>query len=432
MSDLKRIHEEYRRAVEAVRDETLSDEARVKAEEDLVAKREELDSALVASEEARRFDERAAQAEADERAKAIIAAQAPAVEPQPTLREKYMEWEEAGRPGNFRFLVYPNFEDAAPRSRYEHWSNRPAEMEGRSWKPTIIEQRADIINETGNQGGAYLWPTKTFNDVAWHEVATSGVLRAGPRIIQTPDLADLVIPTFATDASGTAGTEGTESTESVPVFAHFHLSCYRNDAHFHVGYETLRSSAVPLESILNEACARALAEKLASDLAVGVGTTSGPQGLSGHATALVTTGKTTASADAIAMDEIIDLKLSVLPMARSRGSFVFASTAFVLLSKLKNDAGSYYWEPSQQANTPDRLLGNPCFEDPYYDDMGTTAHEVATFGDMSTYYVRFGGPVIIEASDAPTWTSFETTWRCAQWVGAWPSDINAIKCLKLV
>jgi HK97 family phage major capsid protein len=216
------------------------------------------------------------------------------------------------------------------------------------------------------------------------------------------------------------------------VFAHFHLSCYRNDAHFHVGYETLKSSAVPLESILNEACARALAEKLAGDLASGVGSTTAPQGMSGHATALLTTGVTTASADAITMDEIIGLKLSVLPMARANGSFIFASTAYVLLAKLKNDAGSYYWEPSNQAQTPDRLLGCPCYEDAGYDVMGTTAHEVATFGDMSTYYVRFGGPVIIEASDAPTWTSFETTWRCAQWVGAWPSDINAIKCLKLI
>ena len=432
MSDLNTLHDEYRRAVEAVRDETMSPEARVRAEDDLVAKREALDEARVEETVARKLDERAEQAEAEERAKAIVAGQSVEAVHQPTLRDKYDEWEEAGRPGKFRFLVYPNFEDASPRSKYEHWGNRPADVEGRSWKPTIIEQRADIINETGNQGGAYLWPTKTFNDVAMHEMAVSGVMASGPRIIQTPDMADIVVPTFATDAAGTATAEGTESTESVPVFAHFHLTAYRNDLHFHVGHETLKSSVVPLESILSDACARALAEKLGSDLAVGVGSTTAVQGLSGHATGVITTGVTTASADSITMDEVIALKLSVLPGARKRGSFIFASTAYALLAKLKNDAGSYYWEPSIQAGAPDRLLGQPCFEDPYYDATGTTAHDIATFGDMSTYYVRFAGPVIIEASDAPTWTSFETTWRAAQYVGAWPSDYAAIKTLTCV
>jgi HK97 family phage major capsid protein len=418
---------EIARSDEYVADDAVAVQNYVQAVEDART----MSKAADAEHEAAQMEARAqSEAEANERAKSLLAGQARTERPQ-TLRDLYQAWEDGGRNGKFSFVQYPDYGALMPQCRYEHWSNRPAVVEGRNWKPTFAEQRTDVLYDTSGYGAAYLWPTKTWPDLVWHEMAVSGVLQSGPTIIQTPDMAPIVIPTFATDAASDITVEGTESTETGPTFAHEDLGAYRIDGHFHVGNETLASSAVPLESILNQAAMRAMSEIQATLLANGSGS-SHPQGLSGHATCRLTTGQTTGSASAISMDELIGLKLSVLPGARARGKFLFASTAYVLLAKLKSGEGNYLWEPSAQANTPDRLLGCAAFEEAGYDATGTTAHVIGTFGDMSQFWVRFAGPVVIEASEQPTFTSFETTWRFAKWIDSEVMDVNAIKALVCV
>ena len=56
--ELRAIHEEYRRAVEAARDETLPEESRAKAGTDLVDLRHKLDAALIEDKQYREDQER--------------------------------------------------------------------------------------------------------------------------------------------------------------------------------------------------------------------------------------------------------------------------------------------------------------------------------------------------------------------------------------
>ena len=428
-TELRTLISDYRNAISAARDESLPEDARAKAADDVADLRIKIDETHADELATREDDERIAAAEARE-----FAAQkaAKVASPEPTMRDRYLEWVKNGKPGTFSIVAMPDYRALADKtgSRVEMWlADREAVIEGQRWYQTPgLETRADVINETANQGAAYLWPTDTLHDVVWHENAISGVMQAGPTILQTPDDRPLIIPTFATDSSATLTAEGTESTESAPVFAHMHLDAYRIDGHFHVGNETLRSSAVPLEAVLANAASRAIATAVSGYLSAGTGS-SQPQGLSAHATTTTTAGKETASKDTVCMDDFIGLKLSVLPAARAVGKFVAGSTTYVQLPTLKSGAGEYLWEPSLQAGTPDRLLGAPIFEDGGYDAIGTDNHVIATFGDMSAYWVRQAGPVVIEASEAPTWTSFETTWRFAKWMDAELMDVAAIKHL---
>jgi HK97 family phage major capsid protein len=355
-----------------------------------------------------------------------LAGQSSAAERKPTMKDKYFEWEQNGRPGTFSVIAYPDY-SILTNSRVENWGNRQRNIEGREWYPTP-ELRADIINETGNSGAAYTIPTKVYNDIVWHLNAVSGIVQAGPTILQTPDDATLTVPTFATDATAALTAEGTEATDVQPVFASKTLNAYRYDLHFHVGNETLRSSAVPMESILANACSRSLATAIATAMATGTGS-SQPQGLSAHATCTLTTGVTTASASALTMNEMVNLKLSVPAQYRKQAKVVLATTAYNYLPLLVNGEGSYLWQPSVQASEPDRILGMSIYEDSFYDATGTTAHVIGTCGDFSAVWQRFAGPIVIEASDAPTWTSFETTWRAAVWFDQEIADLTALRSL---
>jgi HK97 family phage major capsid protein len=108
---------------------------------------------------------------------------------------------------------------------------------------------------------------------------------------------------------------------------------------------------------------------------------------------------------------------------------VLATTAYNYLPVLKSGEGMYLWNPSVQAGEPDRVLGCPIYEDAFYDPTGTTVHVVGTYGDFSAVWQRFAGPIVIEASDAPTWTSFETTWRAAVWFDQEVMDLAALRAL---
>ena len=64
--ELKALHESYRKAIEVVRDESLPDETREKAQADVVEMRRELDENLIAVVERREAEEDEARARAEE------------------------------------------------------------------------------------------------------------------------------------------------------------------------------------------------------------------------------------------------------------------------------------------------------------------------------------------------------------------------------
>ena len=71
-------------------------------------------------------------------------------------------------------------------------------------------------------------------------------------------------------------------------------------------------------------------------------------------------GKTTAAADAITSDEIIDLYHALGYLYRQNAVWFMNDATAAYIRKLIDGAGNYIWQPGIQAGQPDRLLGRPC------------------------------------------------------------------------
>jgi HK97 family phage major capsid protein len=427
--DLKRLYDEYRHAIEAARDESLPEETRTKAAEDQISLRHQIDDALLADKQEREDQEREAAVEARMAAARIVADSTPVAAPQtPSMGEQYRQWDIGGRKGKFSVVLFPDARAAHPKANVVQLDG-PLKVEGREYRPTVTETRTDIIStDAATVYSSYLAPARTLERLHWHENAQSGVLKAGPTIIQTPDDAVLYWPKFLTDAAASTspGTQGGAATVTNPVFSRATLESWRIDGFFAVSNEMLRSSVMNFEAVLAEAAARAIASQVATYLAAGTGS-SQPQGLGG-ANTTTTAGKTTAAQAAFTVDELIELKLSVLPAARMAGTWLFGTAAYLALNLKKDGEGQYLLRPSANAGEPEMLLGAPVYEEAGY-PAATHGLKPVTFGDVSQFIVREVGPVVFEASEEFAFTSFETTFRFAKWMDSELLDTAAVKHL---
>jgi len=284
-------------------------------------------------------------------------------------------------------------------------------------------------NEEWWMGGAtpyasYTAATKLMTDLIYHENAESGVLAAGPSYIDTADGNTLYWPMLATDATAALTAERVAATLTYPVFSKPQLDSYRQDGYMVLTKEMIRDSSLNLMQIVGDVASRALATKVASQLAAGTGTTM-PDGLPTKAA----TGVSAAAKTTFTSDELIDLYLSVLPGSRARGSWIAGSSALGIIFKLKNDEGDYILHDIMKGGVG-TILGKPLFEDAAYPAC-TTGLKPVTFGDVSQYRVRRIGGVNIERDDSVYFTQFESVVRFSTYMDADLFDTATNKCLLL-
>jgi HK97 family phage major capsid protein len=397
VQELRRLHEDYRAAVTAARDESLDEPARIRAGADLVAKREALDLALIENEQEREDEQRMAAAEARDHA-----------------AKKLTD-------------VQPKVDSGLPVDEIRAF----AKGEGPGFSKVLpFEARTDITNETSTTYGGYLVPQTWASEVVNFQIAASGVLKAGPTVITTDSGNQINMPILVTDATSVAGTEGTAATQSNVVFGTAPLNAYRFDGYFSVSNELLADSAVDIAPLLREYASRSIAAKVNpyfADPDVGTGSSTIAAVQIGSAT-----GKTSALSTTTNLDDWKELMYSVLPQYRmsGRAAWVANSAETLAMALRRDDVGQYIWSPSNTAAEPDRLWGYPWFEDAY---MDTTAsgNEPGFFGDLkSAYVVRYahGGMQFIVSKEVAV-TSFETTFVWGLFTDAVTVDTLAVKSL---
>jgi HK97 family phage major capsid protein len=441
MTSIEEIRKLYRAAIATTHNKSLPDATRVAAAKEGAELRQQIDEWVVGRLGG--VDGPDADAEARARAERIafpLTSDAPASNSK-TLRDRFTQWEQNGRPGTFNCAIYPDLEHdyrAAGNLRanivYKHEDARPSVEGYGDWRYMAeqrssrdIERRTAILTtDAATVYSSYLVPSRTLQSLAYHENAQSGILKAGPTIIQTPDDADLYYPLFATDAAATHHDEGVAATETNPVFDRELFKSYRYDGLFSVSNEDLRSSILPMDAILGNAANRALATALATALASGNGSDL-PLGLGG-ATTPTTAGVTSATATTYTMGNLKTLKNSVLPSYRANGAWVFSTDAYDYLDQLVDGEGNYLWQPSNVAGQPPLLLGCPIYEDGGLPAMASGVKGSVLFGDFGQGYgVRYAGPIIFEASEHFLWDRFMTSFRFCRWLDARGLISDAIK-----
>ena len=88
----------------------------------------------------------------------------------------------------------------------------------------------------------------------------------------------------------------------------------------------------------------------------------------------------------ISADDIVSLIYSLKRPYRRRAVFIMNDSVISVIRKLKDENKAYMWQPSYQADEPDRLLGYPIYTSPYAPAIAAGAAVIA-FGDMSYYNI---------------------------------------------
>lgn len=390
-AQLTQLHAEYRKALEASRDEAATDEARELAITDALAKRSVLDSALI---------DLKADREADE---ARSAAESIAHVAVPEVRDDR-----------------PAVTDVIVRALNEHRKGDIASFN--VWAP---ETRVDVINVT-NAGAyaGYTVPT-TLSDNLWIYRRQLSPIRDSATVIATASGETINLPTVTTDPVATWKAEDTQLDTIYPVFGQKSLTAWKLGGLVVVSSEMLRDSIFDLGALLGKLLGRDIGQKEGVQFIQGDGTTE-PGGILIEGTS----GKTTAAATSFTLDELLDLKYSVAAPYRVAAKWAFADTGMVNIAKLKDGDGGYYFQPSIAAGTPDMLFGQGIIAEPNMNAVTAGLKPVA-YGDMNALYIRDVGPLRVDVSFEFKFDYDVAVFRALHSVDSTVIDASAIKYLTM-
>lgn len=254
----------------------------------------------------------------------------------------------------------------------------------------------DLTKGSATAGGNTV-PTSFRNQLLEHMIEVSGVLQAGPTILNTQSGENIEVPVTTSYSTAALTTEGSAISESDPAFAKRTLGAYKYGAIIQVSRELIDDTGVDLTGFIARQAGRACGNALGVDLVTG-NASSKPSGIVQTATTGVTGG--TAVSGAFTADNLIDLMFSVIAPYRNSAScgWLMRDATMASVRKLKDTTNQYLWQPSIQVGVPDTLLGKPVYTDPNVAAVAISAKSVI-FGDFSTYFVRLAGGVRFERSD---------------------------------
>jgi len=257
---------------------------------------------------------------------------------------------------------------------------------------------------TGGQGSTTnasgIVPTDFYDQLIAHLIEVSGVMQAGPTVLNTAGGEALQIPktTAHSAQSGLTATQGAALPTADPAFTLATLNAYKYGILIQTARELIDDSGVDLLGYLAMQAGRAIGNRFGSDLVSGTGSTM-PTGFMNGITAGVT-GTTTGKGGAPQYADLVDLEYSIIaPYRQSRSCYWIAADKTIGgFRKIVDNNGRPVWEPSAVLGSPDLLLGKPLVADPFMPALVTGGTPVA-FGDFSQYFVRLVGGVRFERSD---------------------------------
>ncbi len=253
-----------------------------------------------------------------------------------------------------------------------------------------MELRSQSIGQAAD--GGYTVPTTMSNELIKSLKAFGPMNEGGPvRYILTPGGNPLVMPT--SDDTGSKGrmiAEGVAVDESTVKFGQVSLGAFKfTSGMFKVSSELLSDSSQDVARIVNDAMAERLGRIFNEKYTVGSGTNE-PQGI----VTAAGVGKTAATATAIALADLIDLKHSVDPAYRAGAGYMWHDSTFAAVRKLTDSTGRLLWQAAYTVGAPDSFDGSPCYIN---QDMPViaTGNKSVLFGDFSKFAVRRAGGFVL-------------------------------------
>lgn len=270
------------------------------------------------------------------------------------------------------------------------------------------EQRDLTVTTTA---GGHLIPTTFGATLREHLVESSGLLQSGVTIMNTTGGGPLDLPYTTSHGAAAAVAINTGYAESDPAFAKRTLGAFKYAQLLQVPNELLQDEVFNIEAYIAKSMGRNLGLVIGPKFITGAGTTE-PFGIVTNST-LGATGAASV-AGVFTTDFLIDLFFSVIGPHRNDPSAAWLVRDATLgkIRKLKDGDDTYLYSPAATTGEPDRLLGKPIFTDPTVAAVAADAKSVI-FGNMSSYVVRFAGPVNLERSDHFAFNAGQATFRAS-------------------
>lgn len=171
--------------------------------------------------------------------------------------------------------------------------------------------------------------------------------------------------------------EGGSLTFGDATFSQIYLDAFKLHVAIKVTEELLYDNAFNLENYILTQFGRALANAEEDAFLNGDGTGK-PLGLFA-ATGGGTVAETLTAA--VKSDDMLSLVYALKRPYRRKASFILNDQTLASLRKLKDNNGTYIWQPSYQAGEPDRLLGYTVHTSAY------APADAIAFGDYSYYNI---------------------------------------------
>ncbi|WP_394526869.1 phage major capsid protein [Lacrimispora sp. JR3] len=233
---------------------------------------------------------------------------------------------------------------------------------------------------TDSEGG-YLVPDE-FEQTLVQGLEEENVFRTLATIIQTSS-GDRKIPVVATKGEASWVDEEGQIPESDDSFGQVSIAAYKVATMIKVSDELLNDSVFNMEAYISNEFSRRIGAKEEEAFLVGDGKGK-PTGIF-NPIGGASEGVTTATAN-ITFDDVMDLFYSVKSPYRKKSTFVMNDSTVKTLRKLKDNNGTYIWQPSVQAGQPDTVLNRPVVTSAYAPAIAAGGKVIA-FGDFKYYWI---------------------------------------------
>jgi HK97 family phage major capsid protein len=156
-----------------------------------------------------------------------------------------------------------------------------------------------------------------------------------------------------------------------------------------VSNKLIRSSAIPIESVVNDRMAYKFGVTNEKVFLTGHGSEQ-PLGLFTASADGISTGRDVSTGNtgtSITTDGLLEAKYTLKAQYRKNCKWLFHRDAVKQIAKLKDGDGQYIWHGSIVTGTPDTLLNFPFMESEYAPNTFTTGLYVGLLGDYSYYWI---------------------------------------------
>jgi HK97 family phage major capsid protein len=265
-----------------------------------------------------------------------------------------------------------------------------------------------------------------FYDVIQEQLATLSPMldNSVVTVLNTTSGEDIKVPVQTARQNGTATAEGATYAESDPTFTSITLRAHKFGTLTLVSNELLQDTGIDLVGFLGRQMGLALGTAIGNVLTQGTGTVQ-PNGLVfALGTAPAVTGGTGVSGAPTA-DNLITLMHAVdsVYAAQPGAGWMMSRATLGTVRALKDNNGSYLFNPYADAGVVGRLLAYPVYENPFVPAIGTAAASATLvgksilFGDLRAYHTRLVGGVEIVRSDEAYFTSDQVAFKARVRVG---------------